>query len=303
MSVDGVRTRAVGARPGGFGLVALGAVLWGTGGLAGVQLAETSGLSSSAVAACRLLTGGILLLAVLAVGGRLADVPRTTPVLRRVAATAVLAALYQGCYFAAVPRAGVATSTLVALGSAPVLVALAVAVATRRRPPTALLVALVLALAGLALLVGPTADGRPRDAVGVVLALGAGTAFAALTLLNTRPVPGLGALPLTGLAFSAGGLLLAGVVLGTGAGALVPQDGAGWGLLVFLGAVPTAAAYAAYFSGLRTVPATTAALLALLEPLAATVGAVLLRGERLGWTGVVGAVLLVLAVTVLRPRP
>ena len=53
-------------------------------------------------------------------------------------------------------------------------------------------------------------------------------------------------------------------------------------LLTSLAVVPTAAACSAYFTGLRRVPATTAALLALLEPLTATVGAVVLRDERLG---------------------
>ena len=54
----------------------------------------------------------------------------------------------------------------------------------------------------------------------------------------------------------------------------LPGDAEGWVLLAYLAVVPTAAAYSAYFTGLRGVPATTAALLALLEPLTATIGAV-----------------------------
>lgn len=43
--------------------LALAGVLWGTGGLLGSLLATTSGLSPLSVAAVRLLTGGVLLIA------------------------------------------------------------------------------------------------------------------------------------------------------------------------------------------------------------------------------------------------
>ena len=51
--------------------------------------------------------------------------------------TAVLAAVYQAAYFAAVQRAGVAVATLVALGAAPLLVAVGTAVSARRLPSPA----------------------------------------------------------------------------------------------------------------------------------------------------------------------
>ncbi|MDM8083849.1 EamA family transporter [Cellulomonas cellasea] len=302
MAAEGVDARVALTRSGDFALVALGAVLWGAGGLAGAELGAVAGMSATAVAACRLLSGGLLLLGIVAVSGRLDQVPRTRAAAGRVAATAALAALYQACFFGAVASAGVATATLVALGSAPVMVAAGVALRSRRAPSGQVLAALLLALGGLGLLVGAPASGDAGGA-GVLLALGSGAGFAAMTQLNTRPVPGLGALPLVGLAFVCGGLLLTAAVLVVGAGPLLPRESGGWALVLFLGAVPTAAAYAAYFRGLRTVPGTTAALLALLEPLAATVGAVLLRDERLGVAGVLGALLLLLAVVVLRPRP
>lgn len=302
MAAEGADARIAWGRSGDFALVALGAVLWGAGGLAGAELGAAAGMPAMAVAACRLLSGGLMLLGVVALSGRMDAVPRTRAVAVRVAATAVLAALYQACFFGAVAVSGVATATLVALGSAPVMVAAGVTLRSRQAPSGQVLAALMLALGGLGLLVGAPASGEAGGA-GVLLALGSGAGFAAMTQLNTRPVAGLGALPLAGLAFVCGGVLLTLVVLATGAGPLAPQDAVGWAWLLFLGAVPTAAAYAAYFRGLRSVPGTTAALLALLEPLAATVGAVLLRGERLGAAGVVGALLLLLAVVVLRPRP
>ncbi|KQY24622.1 hypothetical protein ASD16_03645 [Cellulomonas sp. Root485] len=292
-------------RPRDFALVALGGVLWGTGGLAGAALADAAGLPPLTVAAYRLLGGGGVLLLALAAAGALRGLARTRPVVLLVVETAVLAAVYQAAYFAAVQRAGVAVATLVALGAAPLLVAVGTAVAARRLPSPHTLVALGLALGGLVLLVGPSDAAGPGTAGGALLALVAAAAFATMTGLNRRSVPGLGPLPLTATSFTLGGILLLPVaaVAGPGLPGLdLPSDAQGWVLLAYLAVVPTAAAYSAYFTGLRHVPATTAALLALLEPLTATVGAVVLRDERLGLAGVIGAVLLAAAVVVLRPR-
>ena len=294
--------QAPAARPRDFALVALGGVLWGTGGLAGAALADVAGLPPLTVAAYRLLGGGGVLLLGLAGAGALRGLARTRPVAVRIGGTALLAALYQAAYFAAVQRAGVAVATLGAVGAAPLLVAVGTAVSVRRLPSVRTLVALGLALAGLVLLVGPSDAAGPRAAAGALLALAAAAAFATMTALNRRSVPGLGPLPLTAAAFTLGGIMLLPVAALAGPGLAAPTDVEGWGLLAYLAVVPTAAAYSAYFTGLRHVPATTAALLALLEPLTATVGAVVLRGEQLGLAGVVGAILLGAAVLVLRPR-
>jgi len=286
-----------------FVLVALAAVLWGTGGLAGAALAESADLTPLTVAAYRLFCGGGLLLLTLAVTGALRGLARSRAALLRILVTALLAALYQASYFAAVQRAGVAVATLIALGAAPLLVAVGTAVSSRLLPSAQTVVALALALVGLVLLVGRPSAAGPGAAAGALLALLAAAAFATMTGLNRRGVPGLAPMPLAATAFTLGGILLLPVAAVVGPGLGLPVDADGWLLLAFLAVVPTAAAYAAYFTGLRRVPATTAALLALLEPLTATIGAVLLRGERLGVAGLVGALLLGGAVVVLRPRP
>lgn len=295
--------RPAGSR-GGFPLVVLGALLWGTGGVAGTVLARETALPMLAVAAYRLLVGGGVLAAVLALTGRLRGLGATRPVVRRIVLTALLAAVYQAFYFVAVGVASVSVPTLVALGASPVLVAAATGVASRRRPAARVLVALGLALAGLVLLVGvPTGPGATT---GALLALVSAGAFATMTLLNSRPVPGLGPLPLTALSFTLGGVLLLPVAAAVGGGLALPPPGSaatGWLLLAFLGVVPTALAYGAYFTGLRGVPATTASVVALLEPLTGAVLAAVLLGDRLGLPGLVGGALLGAAVVVLRPRP
>lgn len=284
----------------GFLAVVVGALLWGTGGIAGSALAGDGGLPMVTVAAYRLTVGGGALLLVLVLAGRLRRLARTGAVARRVLLTAVLAAGYQAAYFVAVGRSSVSLATVVALGAAPVLVAAATAALTRRLPSARTLVAVVLAVVGLVLLVGLSGGGV--DPVGgAVTALGAAAAFAALTIVNRTGVPGLDPLLLTALAFLAGGLLLVPVAV-LGGGAVVPSAPSAWWLVLYLGVVPTALAYAAYFTGLRAVPATTASLVALLEPLTAALLATVLLGERLGVGGVLGGLLLAAATVVVAPR-
>jgi DME family drug/metabolite transporter len=104
-------------------------------------------------------------------------------------------------------------------------------------------------------------------------------------------VPGLDDLTMSGLGFAVGGTLLAALAGPTVGLGFRPRP-ATLGLLAALGAVPTAIAYTLYFRGLRTTAASTAAVMALLEPLTGTILATLLLGDRLNAAGVVGAVLL-----------
>ena len=288
----------------GFALVLLGAVLWGTGGVAGAALGEAAGLGPVAVAGPRLAAGAVALAAVLAVGRSLV-LPRRADVARRVVVVGLLLAAYQLCYFAAVAATSVAVATLVALGAAPVLVAAATALRRRARPAPREIGAVVLAVAGLAVLLGPDLARGAGSAAGAALAPGAAAAFAAVTLVQRRPLPGVAPPALTAAGFVVGALALAPwTVLGP-AGWPAAEGPAGTavvvGLVAFLGLVPTAAAWAAYFTGLRSVPATAAAVLALGEPLTATLVAAVVLDQPVGWaTGVGGLALAAATVTVRR---
>ena len=59
--------RAFSSRPSaGLLCLVISGLLWGTGGLAGSLLGRVAGLSSIAVAACRLSAGGVLIVCYLA---------------------------------------------------------------------------------------------------------------------------------------------------------------------------------------------------------------------------------------------
>ena len=273
----------------------LAGLLWGTGGLTGTLLGRATGLSPVSVAALRLLTGGALIVAFRVIPGRRWPAGRTA--WTRIALTGLLAATFQAAYFTSVSLTSVSLATLVTIGATPVIVLAAELLLGRRRLDKSSVTRTALALAGLGLLIGLPSGGYGAAAVGesAAMALLAAAGFAALTLTGATPVPGLGEETVTGLGFTAGGLLLLPLAALAGGIAFRPTLAAlGW--LAALAAGPTATAYTLYFRGLRRVPAGTGALLSLLEPLTATVLSVAFLGNRLSPTGIAGAVLLAAAV-------
>jgi DME family drug/metabolite transporter len=273
----------------------LAGVLWGTGGLSGTLLGEQTGLAPLAIAAYRLLIGGVL--ATLALITQLNRLPRTKAAARRLLAAGALLAVFQASYFGAVSMTSVSLATLVTIGSAPVIVAVATAIRERRAPSPRTALCIVLAVTGLALLAGmPSTRDTWHTVAGVALSLTAGGGFATFTLINRHPVAGLSTGATTGLGLLVGGILLLPAALPLGmAISPTPQI-----LLTaaFLGTVPTAIAYGAYFVGLRQASPVAAALAAMLEPLTATGLSVTLFHDRLGPAGIAGAVLLGVALIV-----
>jgi len=287
----------------GFVLVTLGGVLWGTGGLAGTAVADHSAMSWTAISALRLVGGGVLMLVLTALTGELGRLPRTAESARHIVLTAVLSAVYQVAYFESVSLVGVAVSTVISLGAAPVAVALWAAVRSRRLPGWGLLAALVAAIVGLVLVSDAphAASGTGTEVLGVLLALVAGVSFGATTVVNRRLVRGLTPAVLIATSFTLAGLLAA--VWGAFTGfRFVTVTPVAWGWLALLDVVPTVLAYLAFYGGLhRGVPSTTAAILSLIEPVTATVLAVLVLHERLTAPMVIGILLLLAAVVLVRP--
>jgi DME family drug/metabolite transporter len=288
----------------GLALILAG-ILWGTGGLSGSLLSAKAGLHPLSVATYRLLLGGAFAVLFLWLTGGLRQFPRTRAAFRRLLVAGGLLGLFQASYFLAVSLSSVSIATMTTIGGAPVFVAVVTAVRERRVPGAATLVSIGVALVGLVLLRW-SPDGASVDwrlVGGVVFALLAGAGFATLTLVTANQVDGLD--PLRTTAF---GCLIGGLVLLPVAGSLglaIPFHADVLGLAVYLGLVPTALAYAAYFRGLVSAHPVLAALSALLEPLTAAVLSALVLHERLGVVGWCGAALLVgaLAVSYWRPEP
>jgi drug/metabolite transporter, DME family len=287
-------TRPPGRREATFCLVLAG-LLWGTGGLIGALLGRDAGLPALTVAAYRLLAGGGLMVGCLTVAGR--RWPTGRAAWSRIAVNGLLSALFQGCYFVSISLTSVSLATLITIGGTPVIVTIVEQATGRRALGRAGVVTMAMALAGLGFLVGLPGGGLSEAALlaGAGMALLSAAGFAAVTLLGPSLLTGVDALTLNGFGFSLGGVVL--LPLAAVLGGLGFRPGlAAAGLLAALAAGPTAAAYLLYFRGLRTAPASTAALLSLIEPLAAAVLAALVLGDRLSVTGLAGAALLLAAV-------
>lgn len=281
----------------GFLLVVLASLCWGTSGVSGQVVADRTGLGPLDIAWHRMAIGTAVLLAGYLLTRRRsrAAAPRITrPVALRLALVGAGLAAYQLAYFAAVAQAGVSVATLVALGLSPLLIALGATLLGHGRPDRATLVALAVALVGLVLLVGFSAgvDTGTTVVLGALIATGSALGYTVVTLAG-RDIPA--GVPVTLAGFGGGALLLTPVALVTGL-TTTTEPGALL-VLLYLGAVPSALAYAMFFRGLRTVPGAVASIVTLLEPLGATVLATTFLGERLPLGALVGGALLLAAVT------
>jgi len=282
----------------GLVLIGLAAVSWGTTGSVMTVLAERAAASPLLVGAARLWIAAVLLLLNARMLGRWPAVV-AADVWRCIAMGACMAG-YQAAYFTAVTLSGIAVAALIAICSAPLMIAVMAPVALGERLGGRLRLALALGVAGTALLIAVprgSLDLSPRFVAGALLALAAGLAYALYVVLAKATLARMAPLPLTALTFTAGAVLLTPALLWTEAP--LRQLTLGWPWLLYLGAVATAAAYAIYSMGLRWVPASVAGVATLLEPLTATLLGVLIFGERLGSAGIVGALLLLSALGLL----
>jgi len=281
---------------GGLILIGLAAMLWGTSGSVMMVLADRAAASALLVGLARLWIAALFLLgAALLSGASLVVAP---PDRWRCLAMGACMAGYQAAYFPAVTLGGIVIVALVAICSAPLVIAALAPWLLGERQSRPVHVALGVGVLGTALLVAaPGAALPPRFVGGALLALVAGLAYALYVLAAKATLRHAAPLPTTAFTFTIGAILLTPALAWTTAP--WTQMTLGWPWLLYLGGVATAGAYAIYTLGLRIVPASVAGITSLLEPLTATILGVALFGERLGAAGAVGALLLVTALGLL----
>jgi DME family drug/metabolite transporter len=290
----------------GLILVAAAAVSWGTTGATMTLLSRDAAASPLLVGWSRLaIAAPALLLGATAVARFGAPRParRGWPArgdLPLCVALGVAMAAYQVCYFRAVTLVGVAAAALLAICTAPLLIAVLAALVLGERLTPRVRLSLGMAVAGTALLVvGPRGLGEITGHFGrgALLALGAGVSYAVYAVTAKGLLVRVAPITVSAVTFALAALFLAPALLGEPAPARALQ--AGWPLLLYLGLGPTAVAYALFTAGLGRVPATAAGIVSLLEPLTATTLGLLVFGERLGAVGVTGGLLLLAALALL----
>lgn len=250
------------------------ALLWGTTGTA--QAFAPAGFDPKVIGALRLLVGGVVLLGLTLYRrefGRLSDW-KWRPVLL----AAFFTAAYQLCFFAAVAKTGVAIGTIVGIGSAPVIGGLLGRVFRGEALSRKWVVATTLAIVGCSLL--SLSGGEVAiDPFGILLAVGAGAAYAAYTLMIKGLLEGHSPNAVMALVVCAGAVLLSPMLINCDLEWLLQPRSIG--VVLHLGIATMALSYWLFARGLQTVQVANAVTLTLAEPMtAATLGIVVL-GEQL----------------------
>jgi DME family drug/metabolite transporter len=280
------------------------ALLWGTAGVAVAVIADLTSLGPNSIGCYRLGIAAAALL-VLAAATR-----RITPLLRTVRAAPVRVLVsgiglggYQALYFFSVAEAGVGVATVVSLGLAPIVTTAWESARARRGPGRAEAATLAAGVGGLLLITlsaEGTASAGTRPLLGLFAAVASGLGYAATTLVSRELARHGDAMTLTGTTSLVGALAL--LPLAALDGLAVPLDAKPIALLGYVGVVATALAYTLFYAGLRTVPGSVAAVVTLLEPLAAALLAVVVLAEPLPALTVAGGMLMLTAVAALYLR-
>lgn len=286
----------------GLLLVSLAGVIWGTIG-PGVQLShDSSGLDPLTISAYRAVVAvGVLVVVSLATGRLRSCWSLARHQWRRVVTVGVLTAMFQMLFFVAVVATGVSVTTVVCLGFAPVLLLVVSSAQRRRLPSGGRTLTVLMAVVGLLLvsLVGGGSDHPANPVLGILAALGSGAAYALSADVAAPLSQRLDTLTVTTATMTVAGVVLvpSGLLTAYLRGRpLTTTDATTWLLVVYLGVVTMAVAYALLFTGLRTTPSGSAVVATLLEPVTAVVIAVAFLGEHLTVAGVVGSLLILAAI-------
>jgi DME family drug/metabolite transporter len=260
---------------------AAGALLWGTIGPVATLFTSAELLPAGGV---RLAVGTA---ALLALGGR----PLTRAWRRRDVVPLLCAAVglagFQLSYFAAVAAGGVAVSTAVAIGLAPVLTGLWTALADRRAPSRWWLAGTVVAAVGLCLLTFAGDAAVTLSATGLALSTVAAACFSLQALAIKRLTDHHRDTTALSAIFALAALLLLPVTLATATPTLL--SGRAVLSLLYLGIVAAGISYWLFAHGVRHLGAPAAVTISLLEPAAAAAIAALVLHEPVGpaqWVGV-----------------
>lgn len=259
--------------------------MWGTTGTA--QALAPQAAQPLAIGTLRLIAGGIFLLLFLGASRvRFSLQKRDLPAV--LLASGCMAA-YQVLFFAGVKMTGVAVGTIVGIGSSPVLAGLLGWLFRGERPGARWGAATLLAIAGCALL-ALGGEEIQADPLGMLLAVGAGGAYATFSLASKDLLERQPAELVMAVVFSLGALLLAPLLLTQDLRWLAQP--AGLLVILHLGLFATALAYLLFGQGLKRIPLATAVTLSLAEPLTAGALGVLLLGEILSLQAGLGILLI-----------
>lgn len=271
------------------------ATLFGTTGTS--RIVSGVEASSVAIAAARLLIGAVGLGLISVLAGRGSNL---VALWRRplVWVMGIGVAAYQALFFVGTGLVGVAVGTLASLALGPLMAGL-LAWALGGTPPRFIWwVSTVIAISGLSLLTfGGVASDATFDVLGILAAIGAGSAYAVYTVLGSRLTQlSLQATDVLAASFLIGAVLLLPLGIGEFGRFATP---AGVGLVLWLGVFATTIAYVLFGQGFTHLSPGTVATLNLAEPVVASVLGVVVVHEAISVLSMIGCALIAISLSVL----
>ncbi|BCW84084.1 permease [Arthrobacter sp. NicSoilE8] len=282
------------------------ATLWGTTGVASVLIPQVNPI---AVGAASVGVGG-LILGLISLKAVLKSF--TTPgATRYIVLGALGLMLYMPLFYVSVSLTGAALGTIISIGSGPLFAGILEWIVDGKRVTAIWTVAMLVTVAGAGLLLAAREDHGSGDAAGLIPGVVAGLvagvtyalyAFAIGRLIQPckmRPngmahrtvvaaIQGTAALPMLGLLAITGENTFTAPV---------------WPILLYLAVIPTALGHTLFAFGLGRMKASTATLYTVLEPVVATVLAVLILRETFRPEGWIGFPLVIAGLILVNVRP
>jgi drug/metabolite transporter (DMT)-like permease len=252
-------------------LIAACALTWG---FVGIVVREVDQPALAIVFFRVVLSAGFVALALVAVGRR--DLLRPPP--RAVFWLGVLLAAHWGLYFAAIKETSVASAVLITY-AAPIFMAMLAPVLIREHVPAVSVVALGVSVVGIAVIsLSGGSGGEEVRPLGAGLAVLAAVTYAFLIVALKRWASDVHPMTLVTWQQATSAVVLAPALLFA---ELDRLSGTDFAYLALLGVVLTGLTGAIYVGALKWVPATTAGILAYMEPVSAALLATLLLDEPL----------------------
>jgi drug/metabolite transporter (DMT)-like permease len=270
-------------------------IVWGSTYLAiRIAVREGSGFPAFTMAGMRVLAASLILFAWVVLSGKRLRVGKRT--LGVLAVSGVLLWLGgNGLVSWAERRADSGYSALL-IGALPLWVTIMESIVDRRMPTWRLVAALLVGLAGVAVLNGPVIlDGSSQDVYAAVALVAAAVSWGIGVIYQKRKAPVLDAEVSSGYQQLAGafGLFLAALATGEPRPAPIPEAWAAWGYLVIFGSV---IAFTSFIKALRLLPTSVVMTYAYVNPVVAVILGRLVLGEPINAWTVGGTVLIVLGV-------
>ena len=250
-------------------------------------------VSPFTVAATR-FTIATLLLALWAArrGGLVRPSRRDLPLVLALGATAV--AGYNALFLYGLELAPATDGAIIVPGLAPVFtVLIAWPVLGERIGPRGM-AGLLLAFAGLVLVIGPTGGVDGDRLLGALLFVAGAACWGVYSVLGKSATARFGAVTATLYATTTGALLLLPLAIAeSGWSQLAGADGSAWASMLYLAVFGTVLAFVLFYEGVSRIGSSRAAAFALLIPIFGVVASVLILGESVGSGTLVGGIAIV----------